>query len=176
MPGPADAPLTARPPKRLFRLGPAANPLTLRDTGDGPWDDPAGDRALHLFSTRRGALLATLADPSGITPDSLAGCAIVPVQVGDPRPFLDLRNPPALPPDRAAMLGDRRALLAWADDAGLAGIVDAVPDAPTQARWALADPDSARALAPPQPLSPHDPDLVAVRRLLGESSRRERDS
>lgn len=169
MPDSPDAAPTARPPKRLFRLGPTADPLALPERPDGPWDDPAGDRALHLFSTRRGALLAALAEPSEPAPNPLAGRAIVPVRVDDPRPFLDLRTREALPPDLVALLDDRRALLAWADEAGLAGVVDALPDAPAQARWALADPVSVRALAAPQPLSPHDPDLVAVRRSLGSA-------
>lgn len=171
MPSVLDAAPTARPPKRLFRLGPVANPLALPAPPDGSWDDPGGNRVLHLFTTRRGALLAALADARPNAPDPLIGRAIVPVRLGDPRPFLDLRDPPALPPELAAMLDDRRALLAWADEAGLPGVVDALPNAPTQARWALADPDSARALAPPHPLSPHDPDLVAVRRLLGARER-----
>ncbi len=168
MPASPDAAPAARPPKRLFRLGPVADPLSLAATPDGPWDDPAGDRALHLFSTRRGALLAAL-DEAGH--DSLAGRAIVPVRVDDPRPYLDLRAPGALPPAVAAIAEDRAALLAWADNAGLAGIVDALPGAPTQARWVLLDPAAVRVLAAPQAISPHDPDLVAVRRLLDASDR-----
>ncbi len=168
MPTSPDATPTARPPKRLFRLGPVADPLSLADTPDGPWDDPAGVRALHLFSTRRGALLAAL---GGAGRDSLAGCAIVPVRVDDPRSYLDLRDPDALPPAVAAIAENRAALLARADAAGLAGIVDAVPGAPTQARWVLPDRAAARMLATPQLLSPHDPDLVAVRRLLDAAGR-----
>ena len=166
MPASIDNAPTARPPKRLFRLGPVADPLPPTHEPDGPWDDPAGDRALHLFSTRRGALLAALAETRPRAVDPLAGRAIVPVRLDDPRPFLDLRDPDALPPGNAALLDDRRRLWAWVDEAGLAGIVDALANAPTQARWVVTDPGFARALAPPQPLSPHDPDLVAVRRLL----------
>lgn len=166
-----DAAPTARPPKRLFRLGPAVDPLALPVAADGPWDDPAGARALQAFSTRRGALLAALAGEPPDAPDPIAGRAIVPVRIDDPRPFLDLRNPQALPPNLAAILDDRRALLSWADAAGLAGVVDTLPEAPTQARWVLTGPAAARALAAPHPLSPHDPDLVAVRRLLGTPGR-----
>jgi hypothetical protein len=162
----------------LFRLGPLSDPLTLpTGAADGPWDDPAGDRRLHLFTTRRGALLAALAGLADDAAAPLAGLALVPVRLDDPRPFLDLRDPARLASTLVSLPGragapSAAAVLARADELGLAGVLDALPGAPTQTRWVLLDPAAARALANPSPLSPHDPDLVAVRRVLAAGPQR----
>lgn len=178
---------TARAPKRLFRIGPLPDPLALsKGAPDGPADDPAFWRALHLAASRRGAFVAVLAAamregrwaPAAGAPGAaraLAGLGVSDVRCTDPRPFLDARDPAALPPDLAALAADpapaaRRALLERADDLGLAGI--AFPDllAPAQAWFALLDPEAVKPLAPPKPVSPHDPDLAAVARLLAGPS------
>jgi hypothetical protein len=159
---------TLAPPKRLFRLvagtGPGENPLALApDRADGLFDDPGAWRSLHLYATRRGALADALATGQGISP----GWAMADLRCDDRRPFLDARDPAALPPDLAALAaaGGWRALIERADDAGLAGVAIPVPAAPTQLLFALLDPASARLLAPPKPISPHDPDLRALTRL-----------
>ncbi|MGI9252223.1 MAG: hypothetical protein ACR2J8_00620, partial [Thermomicrobiales bacterium] len=86
------------------------------------------------------------------------------------RPFLDARDPARLPPALAAMLasGECRALAERADEAGLAGVALPSPDAPSQTVFALLDPVAARPLAPPKPVSPHDPDIRALTRPAAE--------
>jgi hypothetical protein len=150
-------------PRRLFRVIAGPDPLALEsDRPDGPCDDPASWRSLHLYATRRGALAALLASGEG----SPAGRFVADLCCEDRRPFLDARDPAALPPDLAdlAARGAWRALIERADDAGLAGVALPVAAAPTQVLFALLDPSAARPLAPPRPISPHDPDLRALAR------------
>lgn len=154
-------------PRRLFRGVAGQDPLALPDrVPDGPCDDPGGWRALHLYATRRGALAAALA--AGQPPAAMAD-----LRCEDRRPFLDARDPAALPPAAAvlAAAGRWRALAELADEAGLAGVAMPVAAAPTQAVFALLDPGTARPLAAPRPLSPHDPDLRALARAAERSSR-----
>jgi hypothetical protein len=161
----SDLPVLAAP-RRLFRVVPGPDPLALPlDRPDGPCDDPASWRVLHLWGSRRGAMASALAANEG-GPTGLTRLFMADLRCTDPRPVLDARHPAALPPDLAALVaaGAWRALAERADDAGLAGLALPVAAAPSQTLFALLDPSAVRSLAPPKPVSPHDPDLRALTR------------
>nr|MBA3415973.1 hypothetical protein [Chloroflexia bacterium] len=83
---------SATPPRRLFRLGRAADPLAPLA---GPPDALFAGTAIVLCSTRRGAFVEALAPPaSAVGPTGLPSDVIaVALRFVDPRPLLDLRSP-----------------------------------------------------------------------------------
>lgn len=170
-------PPTVDPPRRLFRLGALAAPLVPLPA---PPDRLFAGSAVVCCSTRRAALLEALgpgaAGDPGVEPEALA---LLPVRLDDARPVLDLRDAPApatLPPALATCLANHgagpeglAAALAWAGETDLAGVAWRSRFAPTQICWAFSLGAPLVPLAAPRPLSRHDPDLVAARRLLGKA-------
>ena len=170
-------PPSATPPRRLFRLGRADDPLAPLP---GPPDAAFGGAAVVLCSTRRGAFVEVLvpSKPGAARTGLPPAAVVVALRFADPRPLLDLRPPldPAaaaestlLPPGgtEVVLRAERWAeTFAEAVAAGFAGIAYRSTLAPSQVCWAVSRDAALALLAAPRPVSPHDPDLVAVGRLL----------
>jgi hypothetical protein len=169
-------PSPAKPPRRLFRLGRADHPLAPLDRLP---DQIFGGRAVVLCSTRRGAFIEALAPGQlGEAPARLpADAAVVAVRYVDPRPLVDLRapiDPSSLPAGFAEVVGQDAGTalpaarlpeaFALAAEAGFAGVAYRSALAPSQVCWAIRPDASLTLLDAPRPVSPHDPDLVAVGR------------
>lgn len=163
-------PVLATPPRRLFRIASGENPWKPLETGP---DASFGVSALVLTSTRRGAFLAALSHGMAIAHLMVIACRCV-----DPRPLLDLRSSTALAASRRQTAEseqrpgngtepgeDLPEAFAAAIATGFTGIAYRVTIAPSQDSWAMRPDTALHLLGAPRRISPHDPDLVAVRRL-----------
>lgn len=150
-----ETPPLARPPRRLFRLGRLEDPLAPLA---GPPEDVFGGAVVLLWTTRRGAILDAVA--AGALAET-AGWGVASYRLADPRPVLDRRQQVV----EAAATGELAAAFAAAVGGGYAGVAFRGARAPTQTGWALSREASLTLLDGPRPISRHDPDVAAVRRL-----------